>query len=301
MSDTSVSRPRDRGASCQAPAGWPSDVEVGGVDVGLTFLAKTSGVCRTGPSGHHVACTYCDRESRLEELGRGELSVLAVDAPIVPGRLHYDVRSCEKVFVWGAFQRRCKPGESHVPGSGQALRRAGFETTHSLASAAPRRELCRDFPRVVSSSNIVEAFPNAFLGVALDEETFSKAPKRGEKFDWLYTCWRVQRQHEAIQAMVDWPRPEFWDAISTNAQHDQRAALVCALTALCVARGRYVAVGDERGGYFFLPPWPLWQPWARQCFDANRNDRRLAGSVTVWIDGVPYASKVPLPPPEAAS
>ena len=32
--------------------------------------------------------------------------------------------------------------------------------------------------------------------------------------------------------------------------HDDRAALICALTALCVAAGDYTAVGDTDGGSY---------------------------------------------------
>jgi hypothetical protein len=42
--------------------------------------------------------------------------------------------------------------------------------------------------------------------------------------------------------------------------HDKRAALVCLLAACLVARGTFTAVGDGAGGWFFLPPWDVWQP-----------------------------------------
>ena len=130
----------------------------------------------------------------------------------------------------------------------------------------------------------------------VSEASFAQPLKRGDKFDWLYETWRTQHGPEALQRVVEWRRPVFWDAVSTNEQHDERAALVCAMTAICVLRGCYVAVGDEQGGYFFLPPWQLWQAWARDCLDTNRKDSRLSQMVTVWIDGVAHARDQPLPP-----
>jgi hypothetical protein len=42
--------------------------------------------------------------------------------------------------------------------------------------------------------------------------------------------------------------------ISDVRNHDDRAALVCALTALVVAKGEFVAVGDDVDGWMILPP-----------------------------------------------
>lgn len=48
---------------------------------------------------------------------------------------------------------------------------------------------------------------------------------------------------------------------SSVTNHDDRAALVCALTALCVVAGRYSAVGDT-DGWIILPPKSLMAAWA---------------------------------------
>ena len=56
--------------------------------------------------------------------------------------------------------------------------------------------------------------------------------------------------------------------------HDERAAFVCALTALCVAANDYTAVGDH-DGWIILPPYPLLQPWAREDLEANASDEAL--------------------------
>lgn len=100
---------------------------------------------------------------------------------------------------------------------------------------------------------------------------------------------------ERLKGIVQWERPVFWERVVHNKQHDERAAIVCALTAICVLRGRYTAVGETSGGYFFLPPWPLWAPWAREALALNRRDRRLPAAVDVWLDGRCYRQSDPLP------
>ena len=50
--------------------------------------------------------------------------------------------------------------------------------------------------------------------------------------------------------------------------HDDRAALVCAPTALCVATGDFTAVGDA-DGWIILPPPSFVRPWAWPALQAN--------------------------------
>lgn len=272
-------------------------MNVAGIDVGLTLVDRTSGICRTGDDGEVVTHTYIDRLSRVQELGRTILfDVLAIDAPILrKHELHYRPRACEKVFIWGAFQRRCKCGESQVPGTGQALRRAGVDTAHAFAADVSVSQCVRPFPRVFGEHNIVEAFPNAFIGVTLSEQTFGSTPERGAKFDWLYDRWCEADVPGRLRELVAWDRETFWRATNNNNHHDERAALVCALTALCALRGTYVAVGEPSGGYFFLPPWETWAEWARKAVNHNRMDPRLPAPVEIWISGQRFAAESPLP------
>lgn len=284
------------GPSIEVPQN--TSVNVAGIDVGLTLVDRTSGVCRTGDGGEVVAHTYIDRLSRTQALGdEHSFQVLAIDAPVLPmHELHYRPRACEKVFVWGAFQKRCKCGESQVPGTGQALRRAGVDTAHAFVTDVAEGECARPFPRVFGEHNIVEAFPNAFIGVTLAEAKFESTPGRGDKFDWLYDAWIESNVPNRLRAVLDWDRETFWRAVNDNGHHDERAALVCAITALCVLRGMYVAVGEASGGYFFLPPWQMWADWARDALNRNRVDRRLPGRVDIWIDGTRYTPEDDLPP-----
>jgi hypothetical protein len=80
------------------------------------------------------------------------------------------------------------------------------------------------------------------------------------------------------------------DRCRSATQRDQRAALVCLLTAAAVAVGRYTAVGDPVGGYFFLPPWSRWANWAQDGVERLRRELE----VEVWIDGRRFGLDVEL-------
>lgn len=268
-----------------------------GIDVGLTLLKKTSGVCRTGEAGVLVAHTYIDKLSRLNALVPvQQFDMLAIDGPVLPaGTLHYDRRVCETAFVTGAFQRRCKPGLSHVAGTGQALRRAGCDTAAQFAAETTGEAAVTDLPRIQQGRNIIEAFPNAFLGVLLPDGSYVAQPKlkRGAKFGWLLEKCRESQALERLKEMIGWDAPALWEGLRTNGHHEEQAGIVCAVTAVCAWQGKYVAVGEPAGGYFFLPPWTLWQDWAKSALKASR--RRVQPALDVWVDGTRYGRGDQLP------
>lgn len=266
-----------------------------GLDVGFSATRPSSGVARLGADGAvRLGHTTSAWEARREFTGTDLADVAAIDAPYTTAGAAA-VRGCERVFTLGAFQRRCKPGLSHVPGTGQNFRAAGWASAQQLRHLAPTRELATDFPRV-DGCNIVEAFPNAYLGVCLSAEAYGDMVKlrRGQKFDWLYDNWvRLQLFRGVIAELRLRPLEGLEGECTANRHHDQRAAIVCLLTAAGVAAGRYVAVGDPSGGYFFLPPWPRWAAWAREELDRKRAIVPLG--LEVWIDGGIYPAADPLP------
>ena len=62
-------------------------------------------------------------------------------------------------------------------------------------------------------------------------------------------------------------------ALEQVTDHEERAGLICALTALSAVRGSYVAVGDPVCGDSILPPEGFWGmgqagvPWLRTVLD----------------------------------
>ena len=263
-----------------------------GLDVGFSGKRPSSGVARLCASGE-VLVGHCGvtLEERIAVVGNSPAQLVAIDAPIaaIPPD---EYRNCEKMMVRGMFAKRCKPGCSHVRGTGQQFRKAGGDSAEQMRSLASAGDLAVKFPRMVASCNIMEAFPNGFLGVALAGDVYENAPrlKRGKKFDWLYDKW-VERDlfSSLARELRIKKRDEFLKQCREKNQHDQRAALVCVLTAACVSAGQYTAVGDERGGYFFLPPWKFWAKWAQEEI------RQRRGLADIWISGREYNQDCRLP------
>jgi len=69
-------------------------------------------------------------------------------------------------------------------------------------------------------------------------------------------------------------------AIETD--HERRAALICLLTAALAYEGRAAIIGEAESGWFWLPPWSLWQTWAKQGLESAA--KRTALKVTSVLD-----------------
>ncbi len=259
-------------------------MEIIGVDIGFSANRRTSGVARLSGSNLVFDRTGSNWASRVAVIGDNIAEVTAMDGPLL-GDSKCRKRVCETIFAMGAFSRRCKPGFSHVSGTGIMFRAAGEETGKQLTNITSGNDVASPFPRVWSTRNLVEAFPNAFLGVMIPDARFNSMPKlrRGKKFDWLYEqCRDALAFRRVSQAIGLENARDLLVTIEATRDHEKRAALVCLLTAAAVAVGRYTAVGNDRAGYFFLPPWDSWAMWARQELDKQRN--RVA-SVDIWING----------------
>jgi len=106
---------------------------------------------------------------------------------------------------------------------------------------------------------ILEAFPSSFLGLMM-EDPKSLHTRRGNRSDVYYKHLAGTGQ---LDALIDrfLPNRKLAVAFQAVTNHDDRAALVCALTALCVVGGEFTAVGDKEG-WIILPPRALIQDWA---------------------------------------
>jgi len=158
------------------------------------------------------------------------------------------------------------------------------------------REACAQFSRILASSvlakggtvyrggPIVEAFPNAFLGVQMPEVELLSIPKlkRGRRFDWLYERMVTTGRLESVLSNnLDLP-DEVWHRLRLERDHELRAALICLLTAALAAQGTATIIGEAEGGWFCLPPWTLWQPWATQGLENAA--KRIALKATCVLD-----------------
>jgi hypothetical protein len=145
-----------------------------------------------------------------------------------------------------------------------AGRRAAQEFAAVLEPVASRFGPC-----VFPTKPIIEAFPNAFMGVLLPAESFagwSKALGK-TKSDWLFETAAELGVFRKLSSKLDlaWARirKNFEDA----KDHDERAALICLLTAMLAWSRDAVIVGDHDGGWFWLPPKSLWDPWASAALE----------------------------------
>ena len=201
--------------------------------------------------------------------------VIAIDGPITPFQHDANlVRKVESFFQRGAFQRRCKCAASHVKGTGQQLRQAAALAADVLSPSAPNTG--DESHPLIRKGRLVEAFPNAFLGVCVTEDAFAQMPRlrRGKKFDWLYGQWQKDGIAERLPLNSAPTVSLFSEKMQKTHDHEERAALVCLMTAACVADGSFTAVGDKAGGWFFLPPWSLWADWAKE--EASRQAERFS-------------------------
>jgi hypothetical protein len=237
-----------------------------GLDIGFSKTRDTTGIACLDDDKLHLCRVGTSWESRKARIPADfEPDFIAVDGPLLPqGADKLVRRRCEMTFIRKPFWNRCKPGLSHY-GFGLELRRATGEA-------------CAQFGQILADSTpytrttfancrgpIVEAFPNAFLAVLLPDEVFQSAQKlkRGRRFDWLHEhAVGSGRVKSTLSPAVHLP-DEVWHQLSVETDHELRAALVCLLTAAFAAQGIAGKVGNAEGGWFWLPPFGLWQNWAR--------------------------------------
>jgi hypothetical protein len=83
------------------------------------------------------------------------------------------------------------------------------------------------------------------------------------------------------------------DVFERATNHDERAALVCLLTAMFAAKGDAVIVGDDHGGWFWLPPMELWAGWAQDSLKLALSKHQRGGfpNTARWALAIPEISQ----------
>ena len=148
-----------------------------GIDVGFSTTRPTTGIACLEGDQLSLERAGTAWESREAKIPNGfQPSVIAIDGPLLPlGADHHIRRHVESVFIRAPFHNRCRPGLSHH-GVGLELRQASgdactqFGRLLAASVSANGGTVCREGP-------IVEAFPNAFLGVLMPEVELLAAPK----------------------------------------------------------------------------------------------------------------------------
>ena len=158
-----------------------------GVDVGFSVSSLTTGLAWRIGRQIGTSNTGTSWRVRAEALPPAtSFSIAALDAPVLPGHEGQPCRGCESVFYGGAFSKRCRPGLSHY-GRGLALRRAGAESALQFQTVLSGLKLVPSL-EVQPGCALVEAFPNAFMGVLLPDAVYEKRDlhRNKDKSDWMY-------------------------------------------------------------------------------------------------------------------
>ena len=203
-----------------------------GIDVGFSKTRQTTGIACLEGDQLSLGRAGTMWESREAKIPKGfHPSIIAIDGPLLPEGTPHDIRRhVESVFIRTPFHNRCRPGLSHH-GVGLELRQASSDAC-SQFSHLLEASVLENSSTAFREGRIVEAFPNAFLGVLMPEGELALAPKfkRGRRFDWLYdqmaTTGRLQ---SLLSRNLDLP-DLIWNRLRSETDHELRAALVCLLS-----------------------------------------------------------------------
>jgi predicted nuclease with RNAse H fold len=256
------------------------NVSLLGIDVGFSKTRATTGIAvYEHGSLRSLACVKSSSQDRATILnGDSKFDAIAIDGPILPVLAAENIkRLSEALLVGSGFNVRCKPGMSHY-GFGLDLRRAAAPIADEACLLAKAASKAFGENQVRHSIPLVEAFPNAFLGVLLNDLDYQAMGQvsRGAKFDRIYERAVAAERIHSIFDELGWDTPELTEAIesealsTSRASHEKRAALICLLTAACALTGNAEYVGDAVGGWICLPPQKLWAPWAKLAMAQRR-------------------------------
>ncbi len=235
-----------------------------GIDIGWSQTSRTSAVCRLSWDDRHVLwktdrfrATTPERHTISRVAGENALRAVAIDGPL---RQSFDsigrYRSAERLLSRGVLRKRIgKPGQSSSP-NGRKLNTEANKTAEFVRRRC-RVSRARHAVRIDEFA-IVEAFPTTFLGAMIQDPP---PPHRGERSDAYFVHLAERRSFDQLAQRLLSGRTWIRDPGDLR-NHDDRAAFVCALTALSVAAGEFTAVGDDRDGWIILPPQWAFADWA---------------------------------------
>lgn len=281
-----------------------------GIDVGFAAVGRTTGLCLISFNGDSLRweClnTFSDQERRISALKQlipsgTNLSGVAIDGPLAPClHLTKHFRSADSLLSRGPFQQRGKPGQTSSP-TGQKLHRHATLLANLVIELQREGQLTvapATHPNAITSTRIVEAFPTAFLSVLLGDDEFYPLGRNKSDVYWEHAVHKGYI-NDLLQCLL--PQVRLTQRLEDLRDHDHRAAFICALTALGVAKNQYVAVGDPNDGDMMLPPATRWgldsngNRWAEVVLKeklngvrANRkhphhNAARVLGNSALWI------------------
>jgi hypothetical protein len=235
----------------------PREGAVLGIDVGYSDTKRSSSICKLEWSVTSVWWTVCHfrfRE-RVEKVGHvvgsGAILAAAFDGPFRGALDQINAYRPAEQMLTRRLDGLCKPGQSNSP-VGKKLNAAtnAFVTLILALRDCELAEAGHSCP--VHDKAVVEAFPNAFLGLLIDDwRALGRA--RSKRSDCYYQHLDGEgRLDDLLRRLLPGRKPA--SSFGEVKNHDERAALTCALTALCVVAEEFVAVGDADHGWIILPP-----------------------------------------------
>ena len=249
----------------------PARGNVLGIDVGWSTDKRTTALCclswdEDKVEWQSVRCVAkpIEHEKAFEEVvGSRSLLAVAIDGPLGPDLDiigHY--RSAERILSRGDLLKIGKAAQSSTENGKRLNKQANiWANIASDSNQVATSDLCT----TVASHKIAEAFPTTFLGVLIDDPSLLGGACRSDVyFLYLALCRYLDTFLTLLGGDKRWLRP-----LTKLTDHDERAAFVCALTAICVASGSYVAVGDDQDGWIHLPPRRMIRPWALEALAQN--------------------------------
>jgi len=255
---------------------------VAGIDIGYSKKRRSSAVCLITWDDESIDWEirrYRATDSeRLETirglLGSQSLRSVAFDGPLRSGcDVIGEYRAAERVLTRYLGTRIGKPGQSSSPVGIRLNEEANncVEIVRYVANVAPSPSRIG-----IAGQCIVEAFPSSYLGLMIrDPESLGTIRKnRSDKF------FEVLNYDGTLLRLLGYllPHRRTVRDFREVKNHDERASLVCAMTALGFAIGRYCAVGDENG-WIILPPCTFIERWAHDLLRKNRIDDTVSG----WV------------------
>ncbi|QDU46856.1 hypothetical protein Mal52_53790 [Symmachiella dynata] len=266
--------------------------QVLGIDVGWSEQIDTTGACllrwtenRISFDVHHIPTDYEARQRTLRELvGDQEFHAVALDGPLRPGLDRIDEYRLAELLLTRRFSNLGfgKPGQSSSPNGIMLNEHANLFAQSVIAAGCVRKS---EHAAAIHEMAVVEAFPTTFLAVMLDEDRRPSSKAKSDIFyEWLLgpdAPGRHMPDENRFEELISRLLPNRTIESTTGdvTDHEHRAAVICALTALCVAKRDYVGIGDSRNGYIILPPRVEvseagLQPWAMSMIRANAREAR---------------------------
>lgn len=162
-----------------------------------------------------------------------------------------------------------KPGQSSAP-VGKLLNHHANECVCHVVANANLLDARHGVP--IHHKALVEAFPSSFLGMMIAEPA-RIAARRGDRSDVFFMHLEASGILHSLVAHC-LPGCDRALDITRIVNHDDRAAFVCALTALCLTAGDFVAVGDD-DGWIVLPPRKFIQAEQWTLLSANAAEEQV--------------------------